>query len=256
MKLYVFLDLDDSIFQTRRKCPVGEELFPAALDRDGNTNSWMTQRQRMLFSLFESAGTIIPTTARNHGAFSRVTLPFHHVAILNFGGVVLLPDGKLDERWDAEIRPRTQAVEEQLRQAFEEVQKFAEHRFPNVYARIIRDFDMPLYLVLKDRESDNLSLQAIAESGVLPAGEGWFCHFNDNNLTLVPSFLGKEKAVQHVIDHHLGEESAVTLGLGDSVSDSGFLKLCDYAMTPRESQLQTTHFPQALGAKENANSVQ
>jgi len=244
MKLYVFLDLDDSIFQTRRKCPDHGELFPAAVDRDGETNSWMTQRQRALFSLFESAGVIIPATARSYGAYSRVTLPFHHVAILNFGAVVLLPDGGLDERWDAVIRPRTVGIADQLRQSLEDVQKFAEHRFPGVYARLISDFGMPLYLVLKHRESDNRPLRAIASSGVLPAGEDWFLHFNDNNLALVPSFLGKENAVRYVIDHHLGDEPVMTLGMGDSVSDAGFMRLCDHAITPNGSQLQNACFPE------------
>jgi hypothetical protein len=249
MNLTVFLDLDDSIFQTRRKCPAGAPLFPAAVDRDGNPNSWMTQRQRALFDLFQAAGTIVPTTARSYSAFRRVTLPFQGPAILDFGGVVLLPNGEIDEDWDSRIRSRAIQTEGRLMQVLDDIRDFCEQRAPGVYARVIRDFEMPLYLVLKHNAADNRSLQTVAESGILPRGKDWFLHLNDNNLSLVPRFLGKEKAVRYVMDHHLGQEPSLTLGLGDSISDAGFLELCDHAIVPRGSQLQRALF----AAKPDAN---
>jgi len=237
MKLFVFLDLDDSIFQTRRKCPSGEPLLPAAVDREGAPNSWMTMRQRALFDLLQSNGTIIPTTARNWSAFRRVQLPFEHAAILNFGGVVLLPDGRVDDRWDANIRPQAMARREPLQRAFEDVSGFVSEQFPGIYARIIEDFDMPLYLVIKQREPRNEALRIVASSGILPSGPEWLMHYNDNNLSLVPHFLCKEHAVRYVMNHHLGDEPVWTLGIGDSLSDAPFMSLCDHALIPAGSQL-------------------
>ena len=57
------------------------------------------------------------------------------------------------------------------------------------------------------------------------------------NLSLVPRFLGKERAVRHVIDAHLGPGPVLTIGVGDSFSDAAFLGVCDHAVVPRGSQL-------------------
>src|SRR5262245_58580522 len=113
MRVVVFLDLDGSIFQTRPKCPPGESLLPGALDRAGQPLSFMTARQERLLALFRGA-IVIPTTARNLDAFRRVTLRFDSLAILDFGGVVLLPDGSLDCERDAFIRPLALAIAPEL----------------------------------------------------------------------------------------------------------------------------------------------
>src|SRR5262245_40812091 len=101
MRLVVFLDLDDTLFQTRPKCPDGEPLHLAAFRRDGEALSFMTARQRALFDWLSATASVVPTTARNRDAFRRVRLPFTGPAILDFGGVVLQPDGTPDPVWDA-----------------------------------------------------------------------------------------------------------------------------------------------------------
>src|SRR5258707_6855351 len=106
MRIHVFLDLDGTLFQTRPKCPPGVDLTSAALRRDGTPLSFMTQRQGRLLELLRSADSVIPTTARNLDAFRRVHLPFPSLAILNFGGLILLPDGSPDREWDALVRPQ------------------------------------------------------------------------------------------------------------------------------------------------------
>src|SRR5687767_11844338 len=114
MRTVVFLDLDDTVFQTRPKCPPGEPLRPAALGRDGLPLSFSTPRQQTLLDLFASA-TVVPTTARNLDAFRRVRLPFTSFAVLDFGGVVLLPDGTPDPAWDAIVRPQALALAGELK---------------------------------------------------------------------------------------------------------------------------------------------
>ena len=44
MQTYVFLDLDDTILQTRPKCPADEPVQPAAFGRDGQPLSFITDR--------------------------------------------------------------------------------------------------------------------------------------------------------------------------------------------------------------------
>src|SRR5947209_10481308 len=128
MRVVVFLDLDDTIFQTRPKCPVDTPLAPAALDRVGEPLSFLTPRQQRFLELFRDA-CVIPTTARNPDAFRRLTLRFDSFAILDFGGIILLPGGSLDASWDAVIRPRAVEIASELEQLLATMQTFNEvHR--------------------------------------------------------------------------------------------------------------------------------
>src|SRR5215212_4908279 len=154
MRTYVFLDLDDTILQTRPKCPAGEAVVPAAYGKDGAPLSFMTDRQRALLALLSASATVVPTTARNLDAFRRVRLAFTDLAILDFGGVILRPDGSPDPGWDAVVRPLAERAAPELQHSLREAQRFIEARGLGVNARLVGDFDMALYLVLKHPGGD------------------------------------------------------------------------------------------------------
>ncbi len=97
------VDLDDTLLQTRGKCPPGVELWPAATGRDGQPLSFMTPAQRALFAWLDATTRVVPVTARTLDAFQRVALPFRHGAVLSFGGTVLRPDGQPDLDWHANV---------------------------------------------------------------------------------------------------------------------------------------------------------
>jgi hypothetical protein len=238
MRIVLFLDLDDTIFQTLPKCPGGEPVRPVAYHRDGTPLSYMTERQRTLLDWFLQSATVIPTTGRNRDAFRRVDLPFAHGAILNFGGVVLLADGTPDKMWDGIIRPQALELAPEFSRLCRSVARFIDKRGLGARARIITDLEMPLYVVIKHPNADLTALQAIREEHLPSLDlERFAVHCNDNNLSLVPRFLGKEKAVRHVLEHQFGSEGVLTLGMGDSLSDVPYLELCDYSLTPRLCQL-------------------
>lgn len=237
MRIVVFLDLDDSLFQTRLKCPPGEALSPATLDATGQPSSFMTARQQHLLGWLR-AGTIIPTTARNLTAYRNVTLTFDSLVILDFGGVVLLPDGQLDRDWDARVRPQCVAVAAELEHLCTTMQKFSADHHLGVRVRVIHDFAMPLYVVAKHPAGDVGTLERLRHEALLQLdADRFFVHANDNNLSVVPRFLGKEHAVRYICDRHLGDEPMLTVGVGDSLTDAGFLSACDFALVPRGSQL-------------------
>ncbi len=241
MQTFVFLDLDNTIFQTHGKCPPEEAstLIPAAYHRDGSALSFMSSRQQRLFEWLSSSATVIPVTARNEDAFRRVTLSFRHAAILDFGGVVLLPDGQLDQQWDDRIRPMVLPLSSELTRIQTALQATSDALSLNVRVRVISDFDLPLYVVAKQVNSDVAALrQVLNEYTALTHDERFFVHFNDNNLSVVPRCLGKRQAVKYVLNRYDGGEPVLTLGLGDSLSDAAFLAACDFAMIPRDSQLQ------------------
>ena len=237
MRVVVFLDLDGTVFQTRPKCPPGEPVRPAAVARDGSPLSFITDRQRAVLDLL-GRGTLIPTTARSLDAFRRVDLPFAHAAILDFGGVVLAPGGALDEAWDAVVRPQLRETAAALAAARAAAEVVSAKLGLGVTARVITDFDLPLYLVAKHPAGNAAALDPVRDELLPLTADGRFAlHLNDNNLSLVPAGLGKERAVRHVLATYFAGEPVATVGVGDGFSDAAFLGLCDFAAVPRGSQL-------------------
>ena len=94
MKKFLFADLDDTLFQTFEKCAASDALEPAAYYKDGSICSYTTRAQRAFLSFVQDGMTVIPTTARDHDGLRRVHLPFDSYAVINYGGVVLLPGGR------------------------------------------------------------------------------------------------------------------------------------------------------------------
>jgi hypothetical protein len=254
MQVYLFLDLDDTLFQTRPKCPESGPLRPAAFRKDGTPLSFMTQRQGHLFELFDSTATIIPVTARNLDAFRRVDLPFRSLAVLDFGGVILLADGTPDPLWDARVRPQALAAGRELAGLRDRLASFIEGEGLEVSVRLIVDFDLPLYVVMKHARADSAVLERIRQemlSGLNPGR--FFVHANDNNLSVVPGFLGKEHAVQHILDTYLEPGPRLTLGMGDSLTDAPFVQLCDYVLVPAGCQLFHHTFSALGGPRANTS---
>jgi hypothetical protein len=240
MKPCLFLDLDDTIFQTMRKCPPGARLENAASGRDGAPLSFMTSGQTALFHLFSETMRVIPTTARSLDAFKRVHLPFEHGAILDYGGVILDSKGKVDTEWDAGIRGKTAAVRGAMTELCAAIKGYACRRTMEISVRIIGDFAMDLYIVIKQPDADIAALEELHRECVLPLTPAdFYVHFNDNNIAIIPRFLNKANAVKYLIEERLrpADASLVTLGMGDSLSDLHFMGLCDYLITPSVSQI-------------------
>ena len=242
MRRLVFLDLDDTLFQSHRKCPSDTELHPAAYLRDGVAHSFMTARQRAFWGLLDGQATLIPTTARDHESLRRVDLPFHSWRIIDYGGVILNPEGEPDGDWMERMATCSRASLDEFDALLETIHRFVERERLAVHARLIEDFDLPFYLVAKyrdERESDLDRLQReLIEPWVAARSETQRLHRNGNNLAVIPRWLGKEWAVRHLIGR-LGREwgDLLTIGVGDSLIDGAFMAECDYAITPRGTQL-------------------
>ncbi|MFU7617224.1 hypothetical protein ACNAPE_28765, partial [Klebsiella pneumoniae] len=101
-KPVVFSDLDDTLFQTRRKMVDELALEPfrtGALDRSLTPRSFMTEEQAMLVDWLLEHADLIPVTARGTEEISRVQIPFRSWAVTTHGAVILRPDGTPDSDW-------------------------------------------------------------------------------------------------------------------------------------------------------------
>lgn len=242
MKKFLFVDLDDTLFQTHGKCGQGADLHPAALLKDGSTCSFTTPRQRTFFETMDREMTLIPVTARNKDALSRVVLKFSSYSIIDYGGVVLAPDGSPDSVWMETMRVDMARALPGLKEAIEIIDGYSSAVGFKGRARLIEDYATPFYIVVKDPDKQAERLERIEVDALAPwvatAGQDFYVHRNGNNLALLPRTLNKARAVHHLRQRLQQEHGEImTIGMGDSQSDARFMATCDYAIVPSGTQL-------------------
>lgn len=235
--IYIFTDLDDSLFQTQRKCPERTTLVQAATDRHGQPLSYFTPEQKALVALLEQ-GTVIPVTGRNTAALERVYLDFASYRITSHGALVLGVDGRLDTEWLTVIHNQYERWIERMEIARSAVSDLISRYALDARCRIIEDQGLPVYVSIKGEEQAICRLsEAMVE--VWRAADACI-HRNGQNMALLPPFACKKRAVAFLMERLSQEDadSPLFIGIGDSATDLPFLKLCHYAVIPRHSQIQ------------------
>ncbi len=186
---------------------------------------------------------MIPATARNLDALSRVDLDFSSHAIIEYGGVVLGPDGVPDEEWLDLMRFDMKRALDGLKEVIDLIDRYSASVGLNGRARLIEDFATPFYIVVKDPEKQSERLELIEREALCSwmtseTGQNFYVHRNGNNLAVLPKTLNKARAVNHLRKRLQAEHGEImTLGMGDSKSDARFMAACDYAIVPSGTQL-------------------
>lgn len=239
--VFVFVDLDDSLFNSARKCPPGVQLEPAALLKNGAVVSYTNPRQRALLHWLRQGATIVPVTARSAEGFGRVLVDFHGTAVVSFGGVILDAQRQPDPHWTQRMHVELATTREPMQQVCHAVSAWiAEHQV-DAWAKVVEEGGQAQYLLAKHQSADAQALAQLAEQVLRPwaaSRPGWRVFQNDNNLTLLPPGLDKAHAVAYLMaELRAAHGDIVSVGIGDSLSDAGFLSLCDYAMAPKGTQL-------------------
>lgn len=247
MQNYIFLDLDDTLFQTLRKCEHGPDdpaLQVRAFLSDGTPNSFATRKQQWLWQWLQQGFKIVPVTARDGGAFRRVNLPFQEEVVLNHGAVILDKQRRFDEPWMARVLALLPGYYQKLLAVWEDVQLFA-GRHDGYKLRLVRDFGIDWFGVVKHRSGAEMPLQMLLDEVVKPHPHiqdgSLYMHLNGNNLAILPKIINKEDAVRYLLDRYRQQHAEIlTFGAGDSRTDAPFLALCDYALIPKNTQLFRT----------------
>jgi len=241
MQRYVFLDLDDTLFQTLRKCPLDDRLQARAFLPDGVAHSFSTPKQQWLWQWFSEGFKVVPVTARDAGAFARVDLPFSEEAVLNHGAVILDKSGIPDPGWMALTLKQLSEFMGHLLDLWHEIEVFC--RQGNGYkTRLVQDFDITWYGVIKHNDGTEAPLLDLVHAviGNHPAitGGKLYWHLNGNNLAVLPKPINKENAVAYLLRRYQQQHpELLTFGAGDSRTDAAFMSLCDYALIPKNTQL-------------------
>lgn len=238
--VFVFADLDDSLFNSARKCPPGVSLEPAALLKNGEVVSYTNPRQRALLHWLRQGATIVPVTARSAEGFARVLVDFPGMAVVSFGGVILDAQRQPVPRWAQRMQAALAVSREPMQQACASMSAWLVEHEIDAWVKVVEENGQAQYLLTKHRAADAQVLAQLAERMLRPwvaTRPGWRVFQNDNNLTLLPPGLDKSYAVAYLMAELRAQGDIVTVGIGDSLSDAGFLSLCDYAMAPQGTQL-------------------
>ncbi|MBQ4766763.1 hypothetical protein F9U42_06400 [Pectobacterium versatile] len=258
-KPVIFSDLDDTLFQTRRKMVDELDLEPyrtGALDPSLTPRSFMTEEQAMLVDWMLEHAELIPVTARGTEEIARVTIPFRSWAVTTHGAVILTPQGEPDSDWKAHILSDLAPYAEQLHAMQQGITELMAARGINGWARINYEYgDTPIYLVMKHRDSTRLEeLYAIADEieQCYPT-QGFYVHRNSNNIAWLPDPVEKGLAVTYLLNKLRAERGTFpVIGLGDSLSDHRFMKLCTWYGLPRQGQFAEAIARRVFGDPKNA----
>ncbi|GFE77330.1 sucrose-6-phosphate hydrolase [Novosphingobium sp. TCA1] len=233
--MLILTDLDDTLFQTARKCPeTTGELKVMSYLVDGTESGFATPRQQRTLSWL-SHGRIVPVTARDRDVLARVNID-QAPAICANGGCVIGIDGEVDLKWHAILQERA-AKGTPVREIYEHATEGLDaERFRHW---VVAEGDLDLYIVIKSNTGENgADLQDLETQLSRHFPADWRIHRNGNNLAFLPSWLNKREAARYLIEQlRAADEDRPVIGIGDSHSDVGFMDLCDYAMTPTTSQL-------------------
>ena len=244
MQSYIFLDLDDTLFQTLRKCALGADdpkLQVRAFLPDGTPNSYATHKQQWLWHWLDKGFKIVPVTGRDIHAFDRVMLPFQEEVVLNHGAVILDKNRTVDSVWMDGMMQALPDYHEKLLEVWANVEAYC-RRHIGFKSRLVRDFGITWYGVIKHADGTEAALRPLLDDmikthpSILDGSLYW--HINGNNLAVLPKIINKESAVRYLIEGYQQQHTELlTFGAGDSHTDAPFMGLCDYALIPKNTQL-------------------
>lgn len=234
----VFADLDDTLFQTAAKMaePAAEARRAATATND--RHSYMSAVQAATIAWLLITTRLIPVTARSSEALSRVHLPFNDWRICANGGAILDWKGVPDPAW----RDHVAGISAQHREGFAALVAAAATMPEGAGLRswVVTETDLPIYFVAKTGRAVGAGVLSELEARCRVAvGDSFLFHRNGRNMSFTPRGLAKRDAVAALLSR-LPEAGDVPIwGMGDSVSDLGFMRLCQMMVVPVPSQIAT-----------------
>lgn len=236
IKPYIFVDLDDTLFQTNRRCSPADDFTIATTDKSGQPLSFMKPRQKMFVDWMNHTGKLIPVTARSVEALSRVKMNFSHGAVCSHGGTILNADGSVDQQWHDQVEAGLHSYQSLLANLPELLLKAAVP-YGSIRTWIVEENGLGLYAVAKQNEPVSLFLKELVNHLPPEYRSQFYIHSNANNLAIIPKAISKALAVRYLMENKLHDiDDSFLLGFGDSLSDFEFLAECDWFGLPKSSQ--------------------
>ncbi len=228
----VFIDLDDTFFQTKRKN--SDAVIPATESPNPLTVSYMSDEQKALWDLLKASEncSIIPVTARDYTQYNRTYISRDNrikYASVYFGADILC-DQASDPVWKAHIDSHLKACSVQISELDILVREKISDEIFNVCN--VDDY----YVSIKNRNKNDYYASNSECFTILShfISDDFNLYQNDNNISIVPKCIDKKNAVQYLIEKN---RPKLTIGIGDSLSDWNFMDVCHFKILPQKSQI-------------------
>ncbi|MBY3157232.1 hypothetical protein HFO56_33445 [Rhizobium laguerreae] len=236
----VFTDIDDTLCQNERHVADAAREGLVSISRAMLHNTCMTVKQQNLLRWLVQTTELVPVTARGIADFSDIDIDFggSHRIVAN-GAVILDRDGRHDEGWARLMAEQMAPYQEQFDQIVKTIENFCSAWGHDVESRITSERGMSISALFHTKEGDrgNESALALIRDGV--ENRGWHTHLNGNTLAFTPPPVSKRRAVEHLLGRIEGARHRPVIGMGDSLSDLGFMSQCDFLSIPRGSQISS-----------------
>lgn len=239
IKPLFLLDLDDTVLQTARKMPPDAPRHIAALDKHGQPLSYTNNNQRLFLGWLLATADVVPVTARSVEACKRVQIPFRQGVICAHGAVMLQADGRIDAVWHDYMTSMLDDKQAPINFVKQRLAEIGVELGLTLRTWVVEEQGLATYALAKHQNHrDEVLVEVEALLRQTTDLSDFYIHRNSNNLAVLPTVLHKRFAVDEWLrrDRALNGERPV-LGFGDSLSDIGFLQLCDWWATPKQGQL-------------------
>jgi hypothetical protein len=225
-RVIYFSDLDDTLFQTKRKSEDG--IYQATHTTNPEKISYYTKEQREFLNhiLLDPKALLIPITARTKDQFQRTQLYKENLAPVYanyYGGCIYLKN-KLLEDYDNIIRQTLIKAQKKSQSLITKAEKQLKKSLCSV------NVDGYYYVINSVTKDELLYIQDLFSTADL----AFDVYQNEKKITILPSVINKKQAVKFLCDLL---EPKLTIGIGDSLSDLKFLNFCDFKIISKLGEL-------------------
>ena len=236
-KIFLFLDLDDTIIQTKRKTNFDREVNIASFTQDKQVSSYIYKGlNNFLDVLLDNNIILVPVTARSLSSYQRTIFskdPRINLVVLNFSGIILI-NNNIDLYWEEKIKQDYKSIKD-INTLYEDLLNFVKLNFDKEL-KIVNVDNFYINIHNKQYSYDNFVNAEIKEllKRYLLDKDNFYLYQNENVFGILPKFLNKSKAVSYIKNKY---QPIFSIAGGDNISDLDFMNLADFKLIPQNSSI-------------------
>jgi hydroxymethylpyrimidine pyrophosphatase-like HAD family hydrolase len=241
-RVFVFTDLDDSLFSSKRKHIKTADSQITSVNKRGEIESYATlQQQKLVQMLAALKASFIAVTGRRTSAYQHCIIDQvtnSEYAIVSHGALILDEKSALLPCWIKYLNDTYDMTywQEKLTRTHSQLLDYFSAINCEARVRLIIDHDICTYICIKI-PVDDLHESLVANINSYLKQLDFSIHGNAGNFAVLPPYASKELAVNYLIRKLNISDEDVLFGIGDSVSDLPFIRNLDFAIFPKSSQI-------------------
>ncbi|ABM03098.1 sucrose-6F-phosphate phosphohydrolase [Psychromonas ingrahamii 37] len=241
-RIFVFTDLDDSLFSSKRKHTKTADSQITSVNKQGEIESYATlQQQKLVQMLAALKASFIAVTGRRTSAYKHCIIDQvtnSEYAIVSHGALILDKKSALLPCWINYLNNTYDMKhwQKKLTQAHCQLINYFSAMNCEARVRLIIDHDICTYICIKIPAHQHQE-SLLAKINLHLKQLDFSIHGNAGNFAVLPPYASKELAVNYLIKKLNISDKDVVFGIGDSVSDLPFIRNLDFAIFPKSSQI-------------------